>query len=143
MSYHAACRICRSTLELREEIEKLFYEKLTFREIARKYQNVFLIDLHLLEQSVGSHCKRHLPRQLTAQEEDFLKRVGSGQASFEEMANVVEKRVFENMIRNPKKVKFSDYLRLESLRKKRKRLDQKRQDDWRNDWNYKLEENQP
>lgn len=140
---HQACRICRSTLELREEIEKLFYQKLKFREIARKYQDVFLIDLHLLEQSVGSHCKRHLPRQLTLEEEEFLKRVGTGQASFEEMSNIVEKRVFENMIRNPKKAKFSDYLRLEGLRKKRERLNQKRLNDWRNDWNYKLEENQP
>lgn len=142
MSYHGACRICRSTLELKEEIEKLFYQKLTFREIAKRYQNVFLIDLHLLEQSVGSHCKRHLPKQLTAQEEEFLKRVGSGQASFEEMADVIERKAFENMIKNPKKAKFSDYLRLESLRKKRDKSNQKRLNDW-DDWNYKLEENQP
>ncbi len=141
MSYHGGCRICRSSLQLREEIEKLFYQKLTFRKIARKYQNIFSINFHLLEQSIGSHCKRHLPKQLTAQEEEFLKRVGSGEASFEEMANMVEKRVFENIIKNPEKIKLSDYLRLDTIRAKWERVNKKRLNNWDNE--FKLEENQP
>lgn len=121
---HYACRICRSIYK--GDIEKLLYERLSFREIARKYVGIFNTDLHLLEQSIAAHYKRHLPRELTAYEKGFLRRLEQGYVDFDEMSRVIEKRAFENMLNNPKHAKFSHYFKLETLKNKRDRVRQRR-----------------
>src|SRR3989344_6311122 len=111
-----SCRICRS--EYREDIEKLLSQKLSYRDIAKQHIDSFDCDLHLLEQSIGIHQKKHISHALTAEEMTFLGRLQRGEVGLDEASRVVAVRVFENMLRNPHDVKFIDFFRVEYLRMK-------------------------
>ncbi|OGH18809.1 MAG: hypothetical protein A3F31_04510 [Candidatus Levybacteria bacterium RIFCSPHIGHO2_12_FULL_38_12] len=109
-----ACRICSS--ENRVNIEKLLAQKVPFREIAKQYKNSFDIDdIHLLEQSVSSH-RKHIPKELTADEKELLNRMSKGEASFEEVSRVVAVKVFEKMLKNPDDFRYIDFFRTELLK---------------------------
>lgn len=111
---HYACRICNS--ERREEIEKMLLRKVQYRAIAREFMGYFNCDLHLLEQSIGNHREKHLPKELTAEEKELLEKYKTGKISVEELARYTAAIAFENILRNPHCLKFSDFLKLERLK---------------------------
>lgn len=111
---HYTCRICNS--ESKEDIEQMLFQKIPFREIAKKFQNSFdTDDIHLLEQSVSSH-KKHIPKELTVDDKELLKRMSKGEVPFEEMSRVVAVKVFEKMLKNPDDFRYIDFFRTELLK---------------------------
>ncbi len=122
--YNYACRICYS--EHREEIEKLLSQRLQFRDIARKYQKAFDIDLHLLEQSIGTHYKKHRPKELTEEEKEFILRIQKGEVGIEEIQRFIAVRAVDNALRNPHRLSFSHFIKLQQLEMRREKMKQKR-----------------
>lgn len=111
---HYACRICNS--DYREDIELMLSQKVPLREIAKQFKNSFdTDDIHLLEQSIASH-KKHIPKQLTADEKDLLNRMSKGEVSFEEVSRIVAVKVFEKMLKNPDDFRYIDFFRTELLK---------------------------
>lgn len=115
-----SCRICRS--EYRFDIEAMLTKKMQYRNIARQFKPHFACDLHLLEQSIGVHHKKHVRKvkDLSPQEVSFLRRLQSGEVDLEEASREVAVRVFENILRNPHDVRFIDFFRAEELRIRQK-----------------------
>jgi len=102
-----------------------------FRDVAIEFVDFFGIDLHLLEQSIGTHFKRHYiePHELTDKEIDFLERVKSGTATQEEQARIIATKAFEKALLHPETVKISDLLKLEAFKLRKQKAQEKRQ--WR------------
>ncbi|MBI4065336.1 hypothetical protein HY409_03125 [Candidatus Gottesmanbacteria bacterium] len=126
--FHYACRICYS--EYREEIEKLLSQRLKFREVARKYQETFNVDLHLLEQSIATHYKKHRPKEPTEEEKELLERIRKDEVSIDEIQRFVAVKAVENMLLNPNRIKFNDYIRTQNLLMRKEKMKQKRS------WDY-------
>lgn len=126
--FHAACRICIS--EYKKEIEKLLSKKVRFREIARRYQNVFGIRLRKLEQSIGNHRKKHF-KELTKEEQDLIEGYEKGEVSVERIQRFIAARTLENMLMNPNRLKFNDVIRLENLLMRKEKVKQNRLGQWR------------
>ena len=125
---HQRCRICIS--EYKKEVEKLLSQKVLFREIARMYEEGFDCDLHLLEQSVGNHAKKHLPKELTKQDRELLKRVKNGEVSKDEMKRIIAARAFEYAIRNPHRFTFNHFIKLQQLQMREERMKQRKLGQW-------------
>lgn len=119
------CRICKS--KRRKEIEQEVGEGKPFREVAIQYLNSFGVDLHLLEQSIATHQKKHLTKnnfhKLTQEELKLLDRFKKGEVSLEEASRVVAVKVFEKMLRNPEDVRFVDFFRSELLKIKHQEVE--------------------
>lgn len=130
---HYTCRICKS--EKRKEIEQLIKEKAVIREIANKYLMFFDCDLHLLEQSIANH-RKHIPRELTQDEEELLERFAKGDVDIDEMSRIVAVRVFKKILANPDDVKFIDFFRAELLRMKQEEA--KNSDSWGKELVFRL-----
>lgn len=58
-------------------------------------------------------------RKLSKEEKDFLKRLGSGEATYDETSRFVAVRVFEKMLKNPDKWQYLDFFRTELIKVKR------------------------
>lgn len=110
---HYACRICNS--EYKEDIEQMLIDKMQYRKIAQIFEEDFECDLHLLEQSLANH-KKHIPKDLTADEKELLKRLAKGEVSFEEVSRIVAVKVFEKMLKNPNDFRYIDFFRTELLK---------------------------
>lgn len=113
------CRICKS--KKRIEVEKALGEGQEFREVAKTFLDRFDCNLHLLEQSLASHYRKHLTnniesRELTQAEQELLKRFERGDVDLEEASRVVASRVFEKILRNPDQLKYIDFFRTELLK---------------------------
>ncbi len=128
--FHYACRICCS--EYREEIEELVSQRVRFRGVARKYQKAFDIDLHLLEQSIGTHYKKHRPKELTKEEKEFLERVRKDELSTVEIQRFVAAKALGNMLMNPHRLKLNDVFRMQNLLLRKEKIQQKRLGQWNN-----------
>lgn len=123
---HQTCRICRCDEEVRNKIEEgLVLEGKKFREVAKEWQGYFLIDLHLLEQSIGTHYKKHLDPRIKAEDLELLRRFEEGAADSDEMLNKLSAKMFEGILRNQESVKMSDWLRLEKLKIRKEKLGEK------------------
>ncbi len=123
--FHASCRICYS--KYREEIEELLSQRLQFREIARRYEGNFDCNLHLLEQSIGRHYKRHSPKELTEEEKGLLEKIEKGDNSAaDKLQRIIAAKTFENMLLNPNRIKFNDYIRMQNLLLRKDKMKQKR-----------------
>lgn len=118
--FHASCRIC--TADEKEAIEAHLAQKVPYRTIAIEFINAFDCDPHLLEQSIGNHAKKHLPKKLTKEEEVLLERVKKGEVSKDEMKNIIAVRAFEYAIRNPRRLSFNHFIKLQQLQNRQKRL---------------------
>lgn len=123
-----ACRICRADPEIRDQIEKALLQERKVRDVAREFLAFFDCNLHLLEQSLSTHFKRHRDRHLTLKDLELLERVEKREVSDTEIYNWIAVRAFENLFRNPDKVKMSDWLRIEALKIKKAKLSSR--DDW-------------
>ncbi len=118
-----SCKICRS--EHQEAIEALLEKKMTYRSIAKRFVEAFHIDLHLLEQSIGTHHKRHIKQKLSKDDLDFLDRLSRGEVSLDETSRMVAVKVFRRMLENPDDVRFIDFFRTELLRMKHEEIREK------------------
>lgn len=115
------CRVCQS--DYREGIEGMVGDGMRYRDVAREFLDCFECDLHALEQSIATHCKRHLPEpahELTEKELELLERFRLGKVETDEMSRLVAVKVFEKILRNPDDIKFIDFFRMEMLKIKRK-----------------------
>lgn len=110
---HYACRICNS--EYKEDIEQMLIDKMQYRKIAQVFEEYFECDLHLLEQSIANH-KNHIPKELTQEEKDLLKRFEKGEVALDEISKIVAVKVFEKMLKNPDDFRFIDFFRTELLK---------------------------
>lgn len=126
--FHGGCRVCIS--EYKKEIEKLLSQKVRFREIARRYQNVFGISLSKLEQSIGNHRKKHF-KELAKEERELLERYEKGEVNVEEIQRFVAARALENMLMNPHRLKFNDVIKMQQLLMKKDKVRQSRLGHWR------------
>lgn len=123
--FHASCRICYS--KYREEIENLLSQRLPFREIARRYQEVFDVKLHDLEQSIGRHYKKHSPRELTLEEKGLLEKVERGDnSSADKLQRIIAAKAVESMLLNPSRIRFNDYIKIQNLLLRKDKMKQKR-----------------
>lgn len=109
--FHAACRICQS--DEKEAIEARLYQKVPYRTVALEFMNAFACAPHLLEQSVGNHAKKHLPKKLTKEEQVLLERVKKGEVSKDEMKRIIAVKAFEQVIRNPQRLSFNHFIKLQ------------------------------
>lgn len=121
------CRVCRS--EYREQIEEALNSGGRFRDTAREYTGHFDCDLHLLEQSLATHQKKHIdqniPKELTSEEVNFLNRLEEGRVTLEEASRIVATKVFEKILKNPDDVRFIDFFRSELLKIKQQETNYK------------------
>lgn len=123
--FHAACRICYSKYQ--KEIEELLSQRLQFREIARRYQEVFNVKLHDLEQSIGRHYKKHNPRELTLEEKELLEKVEKGDNNAaDKLQRIIAAKAVESMLLNPSRIRFNDYIRIQNLLLRKEKMKQKR-----------------
>ena len=125
---HAACRICTS--DEKETIEARLAQKVQFRTVALEFMNAFNCHPHLLEQSIGNHAKKHLPKELTKEEQALLERVKKGEVSKDEMKRIIAARAFEYVIRNPHRLSFNHFIKLQQLQMREGRMKQKRLGQW-------------
>lgn len=126
--FHAGCRVCIS--EYKKAVEKLLSQRLGFRAIARKYQKAFNIDLHLLEQSIGTHYKKHRPKELTKEEKELLERVRKDEVSIDEIQRFVRAKAVENMLMNPHRLTFNHFIKLQQLQMREVKMKQRRLGQW-------------
>lgn len=123
---HQACRICRSDPEVRSEIEEaLVVEGKKFSEVGREWVDFFEINFHLLEQSIGTHFKKHLDPKITTEDLKLLNRIKEGTASFDEITRVLQAKALEKILRKPNSVKISDWLKSENLKIKKQKAEEK------------------
>lgn len=108
---HYACRVCRSSH--REEIEQLLSQKLPFRDIAKRFVNTFNINLHALEQSVNCHRKHF--KELSKQEKELLDGYKKGEVTNDEVERIIAARAFENMLMDPQRLRFKDFISIQRL----------------------------
>lgn len=125
---HQRCRICIS--DEKEGIERRLAKKVPYRTIALEFMNTFECGLHLLEQSLGNHAKKHLPKELTKEEQVLLERVKNGEVSKDEMKRIIAVRAFEYAIRNPHRLKFNHFIKLQQLQMREGRMKQRRFGQW-------------
>lgn len=121
--FHATCRICTS--DEKEAIETRLSKKVSYRTIALEYMNAFDCNPHLLEQSVGNHAKKHLPKELTKEDQALLERVKKGEVNKDEMKRIIAARAFEYAIRNPQRLSFNHFIKLQQLQMREERVKQK------------------
>lgn len=116
MNYN--CRVCKSVHK--DKIEAALVAGDMFRDIAKNYIDYFDCDLHLLEQSVAVHYKKHIIRNknnnLTSEQIDFLQRLKEGKVGLEEGSRIVAAMVFEKILKNPDDIRFIDFFRTELLK---------------------------
>ncbi len=126
---HLGCRICRS--EIQNEIEIELKKGRRFRDIAMEFVGYFEVDLHLLEQSIGTHFRRHYiePHELTEKEKQFLRRVENGTATQEEKIRMIATKAFEKVLLYPETLKISDMLKFEQLKLRKQKALERR--DWK------------
>ena len=58
-------------------------------------------------------------RNLSKEEKEFLKKLGTGEVTYEETSRLVAVRVFEKMLKNPDKWQYLDFFRSELIKVKR------------------------
>lgn len=118
------CRICKS--KKRIEIEKALGEGREFREVAKTFLNKFDCGLHLLEQSLATHFKKHISKndsnELTPQELELLERFEKGELGFDEMQRQLAVRAFAKILKNPDSIQIRDWLQSELLKIKQQEL---------------------
>lgn len=131
------CRVCRS--KLRKKIEDLIFQGQGFRDVAKQYLGNFDCDLHLLEQSIATHQKKHIDQihtnhqnELSEEEIDLLLRFKEGKVTLDEASRIVATKVFEKILKNPEDVKFIDFFRAELLKIKQQEVTD------RNSWAMEL-----
>jgi|SRR3989344_2539883 len=123
---HYTCRICNS--DERKAIEARLSQKVPYRTVALEFMIAFECDLHLLEQSIGNHAKKHLPKELTKEEQALLERVKKGEVSRDEMQIFIATRAFENAMRNPERLSFNHFIKLQQLKMRKEKMETKRLD---------------
>lgn len=126
--FHAGCRICKS--DEKEAIEARLAQKVWYRTIALEFVNAFDCDPHLLEQSIGNHAKKHLPKELTKEDQALLEKVKKGEVSKDEMKNIIAARAFEYAIRNPHRLSFNHFIKLQQLQMREGKMKQRRLGQW-------------
>jgi|Napbiome12C3dose_1001474.scaffolds.fasta_scaffold00001_77 hypothetical protein len=118
------CRVCKSINKI--EIEKNLSEGLEFREVAKKYLNEFDCGLHLLEQSLATHYKKHLngiySNELTPEDLELIERFKKGEVEFDEASRIIAAKAFEKILRNPGSIQVRDWLQSELIMIKKKEL---------------------
>lgn len=129
------CRICRS--KLKKEIEEAISHGQEFRDVAKQYLDSFDCDLHLLEQSIAGHFKKHLnskssSNELTSEDLILLERFKKGEVDFDEASRIIATKVFEKILSNPGSIQVRDWLQSELLKIKRQELAD------RNTWSMEL-----
>lgn len=122
------CRICKS--KFKEEVEQVISEGKGFREAAKQFLNYFDCDLHLLEQSISTHIKRHqnISRKssdLTGEDLELIGKFRKGNLSFNEMQRELAARAFEKILRNPESVHVRDWLQSEMVKIKKSELSER------------------
>lgn len=118
------CRICKSKQRL--EIEESLGNGLEFREVAKKFSDNFDCDLHLLEQSLATHYKKHTSKdgsaELTSQDLELLDRFERGELGFDEMQRQLAVRAFAKILKNPDSIHIRDWLQSELLKIKQQEI---------------------
>ena len=122
--FHAGCRICIS--DEKEAIEARLSQKVQYRTVALEFMNAFNCHPNLLEQSIGNHAKKHLPKELTKEEQVLLERVRKDEISIDEIQRFVRAKAVENMLMNPHRLKLNDVFRMENLLLRKEKMKQKR-----------------
>lgn len=86
---HYSCKICRS--EYREPIEyAIRYQRISFRESAKRILKQFNCSLHALELSISNHYKKHRMKELTYEQLLYLERIKRGEIDLGEVAGMIE-----------------------------------------------------
>lgn len=131
---HYNCRVCKS--KDRIEIEKALSSGQEFREVAKTFLNQFDCSLHLLEQSLATHFKKHISKndstELNPQELELLERFEKGELGFDEMQRQLAVRAFAKILKNPDSIQIRDWLQSELLKIKQQELAE------RNNWATEL-----
>lgn len=122
--FHAACRICIS--DEKESIETRLAQKVRYRTVALEFMNAFEYKLHALEQSICNHARKHLPKELTKEEQILLERVKKGEVSRDEINRIIAAKAFENILMNPNRIRFNDYIRMQNLLMRKAKMKQNR-----------------
>ena len=69
--------------------------------------------------SNGNKFKKPEERKLSKEEKDLLNKLKSGEAGIEETGRIVAVRVFEQMLKNPDRFVFADFIKTELLKIKK------------------------
>lgn len=122
-NYH--CRVCKS--KVKKDVEQAISEGQSFRDVAKHYLDKFDCDLHLLEQSIAVHIKKHLNNsshstELTQEDIELLERFRKGHLSFGEMQRELAARAFAKILKSPDSIHIRDWLQSEMIKIKRSEL---------------------
>ena len=123
------CRICKS--KVKKDIERAISEGKSFRDVAKHYLDKFDCDLHLLEQSIATHIKKHYSNtgsnssELTPEDLELLERFKKGEVEFDEASRVIATIAFEKILATPGSIQVRDWLQSELVKIKRQELSEK------------------